>query len=284
DLRRLRQRRPDPAGGIVRSISDRQRPADVDRRGAAHALLAGGRRQELSRGGGARAAVVADVRGGQRPRLRCWRRDEHRCGAAVPGDAEPPSARARERRCRDSGDPHRREAKAARVLRAVGLVRRRPVRGLEVTRSRARFTITVAQPFRAARAADGRPEGLRYGAAAVSVTRAVSRAAAAIVTAASLLIVSRTVTTVAAAHPPIPEFHTSDRCIACHNGLMTPSGEDVSIGYDWRASMMANSSRDPYWQASVRRETMDHPESKAPIEDECSICHMPIVLYEAKLR
>ena len=101
-----------------------------------------------------------------------------------------------------------------------------------MTRSRARFTITVAQPFRAARAADGRPEGLRYGAAAVSVTRAVSRAAAAIVTAASLLIVSRTVTTVAASHPPIPEFHTSDRCIACHNGLMTPSGEDVSIGYD----------------------------------------------------
>jgi hypothetical protein len=153
-----------------------------------------------------------------------------------------------------------------------------------VTRSRARFTITVAQPFRAARAADGRPEGLRYGAAAVSVTRAVSRAAAAIVTAASLLIVSRTVTTVAASHPPIPKFHTSDRCIACHNGLMTPSGEDVSIGYDWRASMMANSSRDPYWQASVRRESLDHPESTAAIEDECSICHMPIPRYGAKLR
>jgi hypothetical protein len=80
-----------------------------------------------------------------------------------------------------------------------------------------------------------------------------------------------------------PQFQTSDRCMACHNGMQTASGEDVSIGFDWRASMMANSSRDPYWQASVRREAMDHPESKAEIEDECSVCHMPIVRYEAKL-
>ena len=79
-------------------------------------------------------------------------------------------------------------------------------------------------------------------------------------------------------------FQTSDRCLACHNGLETSSGEDVSIGYEWRASIMANSSRDPYWQASVRRESNDHPESQAGIEDECSVCHMPITRYEAKLR
>src|SRR5215469_17751795 len=60
-----------------------------------------------------------------------------------------------------------------------------------------------------------------------------------------------------------PEFHTSDRCQACHNGLTTRSGEDISIGFDWRSSLMANSARDPYWQASVRREDMEHPESKA---------------------
>ena len=80
-----------------------------------------------------------------------------------------------------------------------------------------------------------------------------------------------------------PAFQTSDRCIACHNGLTTPAGRDVSIGFDWRASVMANSSRDPYWQASVRRETIDHPDVKAAIEDECSVCHMPITRYEAKL-
>jgi hypothetical protein len=42
-----------------------------------------------------------------------------------------------------------------------------------------------------------------------------------------------------------PEFQTSDRCIACHNGLLTSSGVDVSIGFDWRTTMMANSARDP---------------------------------------
>src|SRR5262245_32771285 len=56
-------------------------------------------------------------------------------------------------------------------------------------------------------------------------------------------------------------FQTSDRCFACHNGLSTPAGEDISIGSSWRASMMANSARDPYWQAAVRRESIDHPES-----------------------
>ncbi|HVZ16850.1 MAG TPA: hypothetical protein VG897_07025 [Terriglobales bacterium] len=81
-----------------------------------------------------------------------------------------------------------------------------------------------------------------------------------------------------------PKFHSSDRCVACHNGLTTPAGQDVSIGLDWRSSIMANSSRDPYWQASVRRETIDHPESKADVENDCSICHMPIVYHEASLR
>ncbi len=77
-------------------------------------------------------------------------------------------------------------------------------------------------------------------------------------------------------------FQTSDRCLACHVGLITPSGQDVSIGTEWRSSIMANSSRDPYWQASVRRESIDHPESQRAIEDECSICHMPIPRFEAK--
>jgi len=77
------------------------------------------------------------------------------------------------------------------------------------------------------------------------------------------------------AHAAI-SFQTSDECLACHNGLTTASGEDVSIGTAWRASMMANSSRDPYWQASVRREAIDHPSAQTAIEDECSICHMPM--------
>jgi len=45
--------------------------------------------------------------------------------------------------------------------------------------------------------------------------------------------------------------------------------------------MMANSARDPYWQAGVRRETIDHPEASKEIQDECSKCHMPMARFEA---
>lgn len=77
-------------------------------------------------------------------------------------------------------------------------------------------------------------------------------------------------------------FATSDNCVACHNGLVTATGQDISIGDDWSASMMANSARDPYWQAAVRREIMDHPDASAEIQDECSACHMPMARYAAK--
>ncbi|MCH7533665.1 MAG: hypothetical protein IIB36_18160 [Gemmatimonadetes bacterium] len=77
-------------------------------------------------------------------------------------------------------------------------------------------------------------------------------------------------------------FRTSDRCIACHKGVTTSAGLDVSIAYDWRASMMANSARDPYWQAAVRRELIDHPEAAAAIEDNCSRCHMPMANVTAQ--
>src|SRR5580765_2861329 len=78
-------------------------------------------------------------------------------------------------------------------------------------------------------------------------------------------------------------FQTSDRCVACHNGLTTPAGEDISIGVNWRTSMMGNAGRDPYWMAGVRREMVDHPTAVSVIQDECSICHMPMMRYEAKL-
>jgi len=77
-------------------------------------------------------------------------------------------------------------------------------------------------------------------------------------------------------------FQTAETCMVCHNNLVTPSGQDVSIGADWRATMMANSARDPYWQASVRREVMDHPAARSAIEDECSICHMPMSTFTAR--
>ena len=90
-------------------------------------------------------------------------------------------------------------------------------------------------------------------------------------------------TSAQSAVPPDPadHFRTADRCIACHKGVSATDGTDVSIGFDWRASMMANSARDPYFQAAVRREIIDHPEAAAAIEGECSRCHMPMAAVSA---
>ncbi|MGB7219794.1 MAG: hypothetical protein WBD07_13430 [Vicinamibacterales bacterium] len=81
---------------------------------------------------------------------------------------------------------------------------------------------------------------------------------------------------------PVALFEPSSACVACHNQLTTSSGEDISIGSNWGATMMANAARDPYWQAGVRREITDHPTARAAIEDECSICHMPMARTQAK--
>jgi hypothetical protein len=93
---------------------------------------------------------------------------------------------------------------------------------------------------------------------------------------------SRPARTVAADHAG-SRFLTSHDCLACHNGLTTSDGEDVSIGVAWRASIMANSGRDPYWQAGVRREAIDHPLAAGAIEDECATCHMPMSRHVAAI-
>lgn len=72
------------------------------------------------------------------------------------------------------------------------------------------------------------------------------------------------------------------QCMVCHERVTTAAGEDVSFGSLWRASIMANSSRDPYWQAAVRREVIDHAPARADIEDECSRCHMPMANERAR--
>lgn len=92
-----------------------------------------------------------------------------------------------------------------------------------------------------------------------------------------LVLVSFTPARAQAGGEAVPElFHTSDQCIACHNNLVGPNGEDVSMGFNWRSSMMGNAARDPYWMAAVRRESLDHPAAVDAIEDKCVICHLPI--------
>lgn len=82
---------------------------------------------------------------------------------------------------------------------------------------------------------------------------------------------------------PGPVFQTADFCISCHTGMITHNGRNVSFGPQWQATMMANSGRDPYWMAGVRREIADHPGHRALIEDECSACHLPMARYLAKV-
>ncbi len=79
-----------------------------------------------------------------------------------------------------------------------------------------------------------------------------------------------------------PVFSTAEQCIVCHSDLRDESGADVSIGHDWRGTMMAHAARDPYWQASVRREVMDNPGLQAEIEDTCATCHMPMARTAAR--
>jgi hypothetical protein len=86
----------------------------------------------------------------------------------------------------------------------------------------------------------------------------------------------------ALAGDPATIFEPNTRCQACHNGMTATDGSDLSVGVDWRSSMMANAGRDPYWHAAVRREVTDHPGHQGAIEDKCSTCHMPMVRYAAK--
>jgi hypothetical protein len=71
-------------------------------------------------------------------------------------------------------------------------------------------------------------------------------------------------------------FATSGVCVICHKEMVNENGEDVSLDSFWRGTMMANSSRDPYWQASVRGEVLSNPDYDSIIQDKCTTCHTPM--------
>lgn len=86
--------------------------------------------------------------------------------------------------------------------------------------------------------------------------------------------------------PPLPTergewFSASGACTNCHSNMQDEMGNDVSIDADWRSTMMANAARDPYWQASVRVETILAPQIADVIEDKCATCHMPMARTSA---
>lgn len=71
-------------------------------------------------------------------------------------------------------------------------------------------------------------------------------------------------------------FATSGVCATCHKNMVDGEGNDVSLDTFWRGTMMANSSRDPYWQASVRGEVISNPAYDEIIQDKCTTCHTPM--------
>ncbi len=75
-------------------------------------------------------------------------------------------------------------------------------------------------------------------------------------------------------------FSGSDNCAACHDGLRDTSGEDVSIVRDWGSSMMANATKDPFWQAKVATELERNSHLASIINDKCTQCHAPMANYE----
>lgn len=77
-------------------------------------------------------------------------------------------------------------------------------------------------------------------------------------------------------------FSASGDCAYCHTGMIDAAGKDVSIDSAWRSTMMANSTRDPYYRASVRSEVLANPGYQAAIEDKCSICHIGMAYHTAQ--
>ena len=77
-------------------------------------------------------------------------------------------------------------------------------------------------------------------------------------------------------------FTGSGRCAECHDNLTDIQGKDISIAKNWSSSMMANSTRDPYWRAKVASELHRNPNLSDEINDKCSRCHAPMANDAAK--
>lgn len=85
---------------------------------------------------------------------------------------------------------------------------------------------------------------------------------------------------------PLVEFDTSKfsgsgNCSICHDLLYDKNGNSLSIEDHWRSTIMANASKDPFWQAKVSSEAKRNPSIKTIIEQKCVTCHMPMAWIES---
>ena len=80
----------------------------------------------------------------------------------------------------------------------------------------------------------------------------------------------------------LPHFELSQRCAICHdfsersNSQRDQQGNSVASYNLWQSSMMAQSSKDPYWRAVLSAEVANTPSQKSHIEDVCTRCHTPM--------
>ncbi len=74
-------------------------------------------------------------------------------------------------------------------------------------------------------------------------------------------------------------FATAATCNACHQNLKDANGKDISQAENWRATMMANAARDPYYLASVSIEVAVSPAHSEAIQQKCATCHMPLAVF-----
>ena len=82
-------------------------------------------------------------------------------------------------------------------------------------------------------------------------------------------------------------FLSSSHCNECHgyDTAMIASvdllGNDINVVDDWRATMMANSAKDPFWRAKVSHEVLLYSDHKQEIESKCTSCHAPMGHFAA---
>lgn len=99
--------------------------------------------------------------------------------------------------------------------------------------------------------------------------------------AVGILCVPARAQTLPLANFQLADFAGSGNCGACHTTLVDEGGHDVSIDTHWRSTMMANSAKDPLWQAKMASEVARNPALKEVIEAKCATCHTPIARTQA---
>lgn len=82
-------------------------------------------------------------------------------------------------------------------------------------------------------------------------------------------------------------FMAAGECNGCHgfdplgNASVDGEGNDINVVDDWRASIMGNSAKDPFWIAKVNHESQVFPAHQTEIESSCTDCHAPLGFFNA---